>query len=237
MHTRVKSEVISLAQAAPAAEVCGFLIDHGGLKTFPCSNASPEPAESFEIDPQDHIRALRAGRIMGVYHSHPDDSSFSPADLTYAEEAAYPLFLYSVASDTWREYLPPTYSPALIGRSWVLGLWDCFGIVRDYYRQHFDYYISDYDRDESYDHEERDLIMRNFEQEGFQQISVADACVYDLLVFKTNKALPQHFGILTSPQHMLHHVQNGLSGEEVISGRWLERAICAFRLKRKPDLV
>jgi proteasome lid subunit RPN8/RPN11 len=66
MHTRVKSEIISLARATPAAEVFGFLIAHGGLKTFPCSNVSPEPAESFEIDPQDHIRALRAGRIMGV---------------------------------------------------------------------------------------------------------------------------------------------------------------------------
>ncbi len=238
MHSRVKVEIIALAEQRPTEEICGFVYaDKEGLKALPCRNVATDPTQDFEIDKRDHVRALQAGRVFGIYHSHPDDSSFSPADLACAERSAYPLYLYSVGSKIWADYLPPTYKPPLVGRSWALGTWDCYGIVRDYYRTILNHHLSDYDRDESFCHEEQQVIMNNFEKEGFDRVELSVAVPHDVLLFRTEKALPQHFGILTGKQRMLHHPQNGLSGEEILTGRWLNRAVCAFRMRNRPVLV
>ncbi len=237
MHTCLKSEIISFARSTPE-EVCGFIcLDQRGPFLFPCRNVARTPTEEFSVDPQDHIRALGAGQLLGVYHSHPVAASFSPEDLDFAAETALPHYLYSVPDDKWSEYLPATYEPPLEGLNWALGFQDCYSLPRAYYRQHFQHYLSDYDRDESFCHEEQQVIMNSFEKEGFVKVPAGELQQHDIMLFRSEKVLPQHFGVYVGGNQFLHHPRNGLSCREMLTDRWLSRLICAFQLKTPPILA
>ncbi len=228
MHSRVKREIIAAARLTPHLETCGLILaDSSGLVAFPCRNVSPEPEEAFQIAPEDHIAALQRGRLFGVYHSISDSAAFSPADLDNAEELGVPYHVYSVAENEWLTYVPHSYDPPIERRPWVLGSWDCYGLIVDHFRA-LGHHMGDYDRDETFCYEEQNVIMTNFAKEGFA-LTKGDWEVNDVLLFKTDKALPQHFGIYLGSNQMLHHPQGGLSGATQVTDRWLSRLVCRFR--------
>lgn len=78
LHERL----LALAAADPDREVCGLLFGAPDRieAIQPCANVSPNPEDSFEIDPAALIAAHKAERgggatIIGCYHSHPDGSA------------------------------------------------------------------------------------------------------------------------------------------------------------------
>jgi proteasome lid subunit RPN8/RPN11 len=236
MHTLVKSQLVAAATGDPTREVCALLYADGPrLAVHSCRNIAPDPTSEFEVSTDDYIEVMRRGTLCGIFHSHPDTASFSPADLDCAEEMGLPFYLYSLGDRQWREYLPSTYQPSLEGRPFVLGTDDCYSLIRLYYRQHFNHYLSDYDRDDTFCHEEQGVIMENFEKEGLQRIEARNVQPHDILLFHTDKIIPQHFGVLTGPQRLLHHPRGCLSRTETITDRWLSRLICAVRLKSRPE--
>ncbi len=235
MHTRIREEIAALARATPA-EVCGFIYrDAGGApRLFPCANTADDPVKRFEIDVRAHIRALHAGtELLGVYHSHVGEpEGFTEDDLEFAEHVALPQYLCNAeAPDQLLNYLPPTCQPPLEGRAFTLGFHDCFELPRIYYRQKFGHYLADYERDESFRHEEQGTIMENYAREGFALLAPDPLQVreHDILMFRTERALPQHFGIFIGQNRMLHHPLNALSRAELITDRWWSRLHCIFR--------
>lgn len=236
MHTRIKADIIGRAISAPTEEVCGFIYaSPTGAMLYPCPNVAARPHEEFAIDVQDHIGALRQGELLGVYHSHPVATAFSPDDLDYATEIALPQYLYSVPDQQWHSYLPTTYQPPLEGRQWVLGFHDCYSVPRDHYRAHFGHHMQDYDRDETFCHEEQGVILANYEKEGFEPVPIAEIREHDVLLFRSEKALPQHFGVYLGGNHFLHHPRGGLCHREQLTDRWISRIVGVFR--RKIDAV
>jgi desampylase len=78
----LRAHIASEAVKALPRECCGLIegVRGDGAITatalHPARNAA-EAADRFEIDPADHIRALKSARaanhsIVGCYHSHPD---------------------------------------------------------------------------------------------------------------------------------------------------------------------
>lgn len=242
MHPRIKAEIIALARATPAVEICGFIWHDlaGQPHLHPCRNVHPDPTAGFEIDVQDHIVALGRGPLLGIYHSHPAKAGFSVGgpdeednDLEWAEEIALPSYLYCVAADSWHAYTPPTYQPPLAGTPWCWGFRDCYETVRQWARQKRGHFIADYDRDDQLNL--RDLILARFEAEGFQQLPLAQAQLGDVLMFQSKRLLSNHLGVLVRPNVMLHHPAEGIACEETLDASWLRRAVCAFRLRPKTE--
>ncbi len=235
MHTRVKADILALARANPTEEVCGFIHSDalGRATVMPCTNIDRTPTEAFEIDVQDHIRALHIGpQLFGVYHSHPGDpSGLSPADLAYAEELGLPLYGVNTRDGSWMDYTPPTYRAPLEGRPWSLGFADCWEVPRLYYRQQLNIHLSDYDRDESMSHEDAGTILANYTREGFAQLASDPSILrpHDILMFKTSRALPQHFAVFRGDSRILHHVEGATSRTELLTDRWASRLFCVFR--------
>lgn len=236
MHTQIKREIIGLAIANPTEEVCGFIWhDREKAHVLPCRNVAQNPTEEFEIGVEDQILLAGLGAPLGIYHSHPSTAAFSPEDLEYAQETAVPHYLYSVPDQQWHEYVPPSYDEPLEGQPFVLGFKDCYSIVRDYYRHHLGRHLRDYDRDESFVHEEQGVIMENFEREGFEFSSLATIQIHDLILFKSDKALPQHFGIFVGNSRFLHHSRGMLSRVELLTDHWFDRLLHVFH--PKPGLI
>ena len=244
MHTRIKRTILELARANPTQEVCGFVyVDAlGQAQVLPCANISPEPDQAFDIDVQDHIRALHIGpMLLGVYHSHPGQpggfSSGDPSrpdeigDLEYINELNLPAWLCNTEDGSWHHYVPPGYEIPLEGRAWCLGFQDCWETPRIYYRQKHRIYMDDYERDESFCHEEQGTILANYEREGFVQLAADPSLIrlHDILLFHTDKLLPQHFGVFVGNSRMLHHRMGELSKVELLTESWVRRLVGVFR--------
>jgi proteasome lid subunit RPN8/RPN11 len=75
----IVESILGHAAAKPDLEVCGLLFGDMGriVAAEPVANVSPQPEDSFEVDPRALIAALRderggGPRLIGHYHSHPN---------------------------------------------------------------------------------------------------------------------------------------------------------------------
>ena len=77
-------------------------------RSFPAVNAASDPANSYDIAPEELFRLMRAMRaagleLLGIYHSHPNGQNEpSPSDVkrAYYPDAAY--FIISPREDAAR---------------------------------------------------------------------------------------------------------------------------------------
>lgn len=237
MNTHVKRAIIDHALALPAEEVCGFVYQtEDGVHAYPCANVTTEARhETFEIDPADYIAVHGLGRVCGIYHSHLVTEAFSEADISLAREMCLPLYLHVGASKGWRSYIPDTYQVNPVGLEFAWGLWDCYETVRLHYRQMHQFYMTDYDRDESFEKATESLIVKHVADEGFAYVDKSAPIVKDdVLLFRTPGApYPQHLGVVTGPNRMIHHRRGQLSCEEAIDGAWLRRLMGVLRWEGK----
>jgi len=233
MNTKVKSKIIDLAKANPGEEICGLMYQtFDSVDIYICSNAAVDRINEFEIDNQDYLACLHFGRPCGIYHSHPSGAAFSQADLDISDEMALPIYLYAVQQDEWLDYIPKTYVLPLEELSFTWGEQDCFSLIRTFYRQQYSIYIGDYDRDENFEHSGDNRILENFTKEGF--IDTNSTCLlqkHDVLLFHTNMALPQHFGIFMGNSRFLHHPSGALSRIELLTPNWTRRLEKVLRYK------
>lgn len=236
MYTPIKKEIKRLALENPSEEICGLLyVQDKNLKIYPCKNVALDKALEFEIDPQEYIACTLLGRPCAIYHSHPAGSlaAFSVHDLETAKEWDLPFHLYCVDEDRFLEYIPPEHKINLEGIPFCWGWHDCYSLVRDFFRQSHGIYMNDYDRDETFESTDTNVIMENFEKENFHQLAgVGLIQKNDVLVFHSHRAYPQHFGIFLGSSKMLHHPLGNLSRIESITPNWQKRLQLIFRYNK-----
>jgi len=108
LDSESQSQIEGEARAAFPRECCGLLEGRRDLDSLCVTalhrtqNVAADPSR-FEIDPEEHIRVLRAARgnaaqIIGCYHSHPNGEAYpSPRDRAGASEEG---FVWLIASLT-----------------------------------------------------------------------------------------------------------------------------------------
>ena len=106
-----KKQAEKYAREQSPKESCGLLAVFDGVEKFwPCKNIAKDEYKFFAIDPEDWANCEdQGGKILGVFHSHPDGpSQLSEADTISCEKIGYPYFVYSVSLNDWTEYKPLT---------------------------------------------------------------------------------------------------------------------------------
>lgn len=87
---RVLDDVRAHARAEAPRECCGVLVGVGDEIRESVRATNLEPGTTrFQIDPRDHIRAIREARtkqldVVGFYHSHPRSRAY-PSETDMAE--------------------------------------------------------------------------------------------------------------------------------------------------------
>lgn len=237
MNTHVKQAIIQHALSLPTEEACGFIYQtEEGVFSFPCRNITTEPrAEAFEIDSADYIRVRGIGIVCGIYHSHIEKESFSEADILIADEMCLPIYLYVVKTGKWDSYIPKSYHVEPIGRMWAWGEADCLSTVALHYRQTRNVYITDYDRDETFEKSSEAIIARHVAEEGFSYLDKSAPIVKDdVLLFRTpGSDHAQHLAVVVGPNQMLHHPRGQLSRIDTLDGAWLRRLVGVLRYTGK----
>lgn len=226
-------------------EACGLVVGtESGPVFVPCRNTSADPRTEFDVDPRDFAAASMRGDILAVLHSHTPNDEFSTgmahpskADMSGQEVSGLPWAISMCSGDSCSD---PVYfgdqSPMrdLIGRPYIYGVWDCYSLIRDYYRTRSDrpFTLPYFPREDNWWSNGGDLYGENFAAAGFREIPVDDAREGDALVMTVRSRRPNHAAVLIGGGLMLHHLHDQLSGREP-AVRW--RPLVTYALRHEVD--
>ena len=212
-------------------EACGLIVQKGRVQRyFRCQNTAAEPDEHFVMDPEDYATAEGWGTVIAVVHSHPDATS-QPSELDKAQcdLMMVPWHIISWPEGDLRTIYPRGELP-LLERPFVLGYYDCWGLVCSYYRQtygielknlHVDYpwwedqYPDNYYRDQ-------------FEEFGFREFSGAPQ-PGDVVLMQVQSKKWNHAGVLLENNMLLHHMYGHLSKRVPYGGYYRDRTMKIVR--------
>jgi len=135
-NLQLKEKIKFEAKKFAPYESCGFIyVDKQTLKfeIFACKNTAKNKVNSFSISPQEYLNCSYLGQIIACYHSHTNDNiNFSEIDKENSNKYNIHYILYNLNKDYFNFYIPNTEKNHYIGRPFILGISDCFTLMKDY---------------------------------------------------------------------------------------------------------
>ncbi|WP_391528483.1 C40 family peptidase [Photorhabdus akhurstii] len=235
MRENTLKAIFAHAESAYPHECCGVIAQKSRVeKYFPCRNLATEPEEQFHLDPVDYINAEDWGTVTAIVHSHPDATT-QPSELDKAQCDAteLPWIIVSWPEGDLRTVQPRGELP-LIGRPFVLGHTDCWGLIMSYFKQEHDIALNDYRVDYHWwENSKENRYLDNWYECGFREFS-GEPKVGDMVIMQVSAPVANHAGILLSDNMLLHHMCGQLSQRVPYGGYWKERTV---RVLRHKDLL
>lgn len=221
----MKTQIFNHAKQCGEAECCGFVIDN---KIYmPCNNISPTPTETFEISPEDWIKAEEKGEITAVVHSHPyGERILSTTDQLFQQKTAVDWWLVCDNQIHKFRYMQP-----LIGREFKHAKTDCYTLFRDVYHL-CGIELPDFDREDDWWHNGQNLYLDLLPKNGFELVEAENLQEGDVIIICLGSSTPNHAAIYVGNQQILHHCPNRLSKRDLYGGFWLDYTHSIWRYKK-----
>lgn len=227
------SKIVEHANSSPSREICGVLIGiaDNKLQYIPCTNTSSTD-DTFILDAIEYAKIERTNTIKAIVHSHINDSEQpSMQDIINCNRGNLPWIIYSTVTDKFSTYYPNTKSIPLLGRPYVFGVTDCWGLVCDYHLEKYGISIG-----------RPDGVNQDWYKDGFNAFElyandfgfnkVDDISNDTVLLFKFNNSkVPNHCAIYNNGS-IIHHSTNRLSNKEVFGGYWQANYHAAYKHER-----
>lgn len=227
-------------------EACGLIVAGAKKATFvSCANASTVPTRTFRIDPKQEREIAKQGEIIGVWHSHVEQS-FEPSDADRAgcEVTQMPWFISSVRAGSEGSLLvngpnmvePDGFEMPLIGRPYIVGTFDCYAIVMDFYKREYgivlerkpDWFLEHWWMDG------HDFFAESFKEQGFVRLIDEEPKPGDCFLLQMNSAKSNHVVIYLGDDIILHHLEGRLSRRDVYGyGYWRKHSTHHLRHQSK----
>ena len=123
------------------------------------------------------------------------------------------------------------------GIPWKHGDTDCYGLIRNVYKDVFGIQLNNYERpDNWWDFPEMyDLYRENYTKEGFQKIEITKdnpLQVGDLILMDIFCGVPAHGAIYIGDNHILHHFAGRVSSIEPYIKIWVKTTVEVIRHKQ-----
>lgn len=222
-------------------EACGVIVKDGKkARAIPCRNVSKEPRTRFLIDPEQHSQIADKAEILSIWHTHVNCYP-RPSDIDKAgcELHGIPWHIVSIyKTDAGFEFSEPTtiepcgYEAPYLERPYVYGIYDCYSLVRDFYKREFGIVLGDYGRVEEFWKKGYNAFMDNYEKEGFVVVPFdAGAQRGDLMIIQIDGDIPNHIVIYEGDEVILHHCEGRLSTRHIYGGFWAKHTIAHIRHK------
>lgn len=230
MHEKTLKAIFGHAQQCYPSECCGVVAQKSRVERYiPCRNIAADPLESFVIDPADYAAAEDWGDITAIVHSHPDATTQpSETDKALCDATELPWHIVSWPGGDLRTIHPRGELP-LIGRSFVLGQSDCWGLVMSYFRQTHKIELKDYRVDYAWWEDGKDnRYLENWNECGFREYS-GDPHPGDVVIMQVQAPVANHAGVLLDGNMLLHHLYGHLSQRVPYGGYWHERTVKVVR--------
>lgn len=209
-----RADALAHALSEYPREACGLVLRslvHGGEDYVRCRNIADGMVDQFVIHPADWAACEDAGIITAVVHSHPDDTAEpSAADVAGCEASGVPWHIVSAPAGSWWVQYPRAWRDELVGREFAWGVADCYGLIRDWYRQERGELLPDFPRQAGDFEAGRDLYTEGFPRAGFVRVDGPPE-PGDVLLMRLAAQVPDHGAIYLGDGRMLHHRDGHLS--------------------------
>ena len=120
---------------------------------------------------------------------------------------------------------------SLVGRQWEYGLFDCFSLVRDYYKL-LGVNFPDYKRPDNLGTCES-IFLDQANVLNFKQVDFNFRLPNDVLIMRIGTKTPMHAAILVDDQMILHQKRDSLSCVEPLSNYYVRSTHSVFRYAAK----
>lgn len=233
MYQQLRNEMAAYAHEMAPEEACGII---AAGRFHPCRNVHPRPLESFAIEARDYADLEDAG-IEAIFHSHLGfENYFSLHDIKSCKESNLPWIMYCTGSNSWHE-MDPTGNASYLERPWIYGIYDCYGLVRDYFKNEFSIELDDYERGAEFEWKSPEWRMfeKNFKEQGFEEIEGSNLRQGDILLMQLQAEFPNHVGVIHAPSQNIfyQHLLDRLSEASVYGGYWQK---CTNKILRHREL-
>lgn len=250
--------IMNDAESKYPKEACGVVVitPEGKEVYVPVDNLSNDPTEEFHMCPQGYVEAEEIGEVVGIVHSHPDQTSrpsiYDQAVMSRNREIellvdpdskAIPWHIVSWPEGDYRQVIPEAPT-SLLGRPFVHNVWDCWATCEAYYNKYHNLSFRSFDRpDKWWEIEKTTSFYEEFYEEcGFFLVDSPQPG--DLIIMQVGRSYhPNHAGVYLGEVSdfegqkfhgsslMLHHMYNKDSELIVYGGQWLQRTRMILRHK------
>lgn len=121
-----------------------------------------------------------------------------------------------------------------LGREFVHGSADCYGLIRDFYMKVFQIELTNYARPENWWKLDLDLYNKYIREEGFKSVDndmPSEWQFGDLILMSIQSRNPCHAAIYIGNGKILHHFYGRRSSIETYKGIWRNTTVSVFRHK------
>lgn len=127
----------------------------------------------------------------------------------------------------------------LLGRPFIMGKTDCFGLFRDFYQDNFGITIRNYARPKDWDFKKLDIIEKSYVKEGFEKVSgwtIATLQPGDVLCMAIGSPTANHHAIYLGGNKILHHLVGTYSSVETMRDIWRKSTCYVLRHPEVPTV-
>lgn len=239
-------------------ESCGVVVitPTGKEEYIGITNLSTTPNDNFNMCPDGLSDASDRGEIVGIVHSHPNETT-RPSEHDIAvmsrnrevelivdpESEATPWHIVSWPEGDYRQIIPEV-AGSLLHRPFVHNVWDCWATCEAYYNKYHGIEFEKVHREDRWweDKDGFSMYEELYESWGFHRVDTPQPG--DMIVMQIGRSYhPNHAGIFLgeagefegSKFHgnalMLHHMYGKKSEVIVYGGQWLQRTRMVLRHK------
>ncbi|TPW29670.1 hypothetical protein FJU08_12685 [Martelella alba] len=157
-------------------------------------NIATDPQDGFEM-PADTWLTLKPEAVIHSHNAKRHPHWPSGADMQSQIAAAIPFGIVSTDGEVttpvlwWGDQILDT---DLIGRSFIPGIFDCYGLVRSWYWQTRKFHLPDFARSREWWNDGENLLVDHFTEAGFEAIDAKQARPGDVFFMKIMAKVPCH---------------------------------------------
>ena len=211
-----ESKLIKIINQNPNSESCGFItIKHFVnsapiFEIFPSENLAEYSYNQFEIS-IDHFNFVsKTKKIFCIYHSHVipnSNENFSKEDIFLSETYKIPILVYSTETKKFNWYKPFSAIENFKNRPFLIGINDCFALVRDYYYKELSIELLDFYRSTNpfLSIDLQKIIRKN----NFIAIKLQDIKKHDVIIIKDETPIFEYSSILYLGNNKVYTHLNG----------------------------
>jgi cell wall-associated NlpC family hydrolase len=118
-----------------------------------------------------------------------------------------------------------------LGRPYCAGVFDCYSLVRDFYKREFQIDLGQYPYVLEDGRMGHTLFVEKYEKEGFEKLVRQEPKRGDVFILQMNASGPNHVAVYLGDEIILHHAIGRLSRRDVYGGYWAKHTTHHLRHK------
>ncbi|MDY6957807.1 MAG: NlpC/P60 family protein [Halobacteriota archaeon] len=216
-------------------ESCGLFVqyENNPIEFLSLPNIAEDREKTFEIDPVLFYKIEKQYQIKAVLHSHTDYPHASKKDMITQQNMNIPWGIINFHKGAPREvFFFGEQLPIqdLVGRPFYHGVYDCYGVIRDFYRM-CGITMIDHPRGfRWWNLKGPNLLLDHYKDNGFDKVDEKSIQPGDVVFMTIGGRQVNHAAVYIGENIILHHLVNRLSRREPYTN-WKRRSNFIVRHK------